>query len=139
MMDLDGKRIMVIEDDITNLAIITVALKQAGAIVHFERWGTDTRRKIEEFMPVDVILLDLMFPANVSGYDVFNQIRSVSEFASIPIIAVTAADPDKEMNRVREHGFDGFIAKPIRGWTFGKLIKDVMDGKPVWVGTRDFA
>jgi CheY-like chemotaxis protein len=138
-VELSAKRVMVIEDDIANLAIMSVALRQAGAVVQFERWGTETCKKLEEFMPVDVILLDLMFPANVSGYDVFNEIRAVPEFAHIPIVAVTAADPDKEMNRVRQHGFEGFIAKPIRGWSFGKLVKEIIDGKSVWVGSRDYA
>jgi CheY-like chemotaxis protein len=132
-MLLKDKRVFVVEDNAGNLAIISLILSQNGAQVHFERWGVASGARLLQFMPVDIILLDLMLPNNVTGYDVFDQIRRMPELAHIPIVAVTAADPDKEMSKARQKGFNGFISKPIRLNTFGKYVADAIRGEEVWM------
>ncbi len=132
-MLLQNKRVLVIEDDITNIAVMSVILKQYGALVTFERWGAIRRETLTRFLPLDVILLDLMFPHNVSGYQVFDAIRSIPELSGVPIVAVTAADPDIEMPKARERGFSGFISKPVRLSTFGQHIAQILDGEQVWL------
>ncbi|RMG82692.1 MAG: response regulator [Chloroflexi bacterium] len=129
---LAGKRIFVIEDNAYNVALLQTILQQNGAIVAFERWGKDTLRLLRNFAPVDLILLDLMFPRGVTGYDVFDEIRTAPEFQQVPIVAVTAADPDEEMPKVRAKGFSGFIRKPIRYGVFERQLADVLAGKSIW-------
>jgi CheY-like chemotaxis protein len=131
-MLLKNKRVLLFEDDVTNQAVISVLLKQHGALVLFERWGCQSPDFLKRFLPVDIILLDLMFPRQVSGYQVFDALRAVPEFKAVPIIAVTAADPDAEMPRVRARGFDGFISKPILFNEFGTQILQALDGQPIW-------
>lgn len=131
-MLLKGKHIFVVEDDAGNLAIASVYLRQQGAVVDHDRWGTQTPQVIMKKLPVDVVLMDLMFPNNVSGFDVAAQIRAVPELAHIPIIAVSASDPDVAMLRCMREGFSGFIAKPITG-TITKHVADVLAGKKIWI------
>jgi CheY-like chemotaxis protein len=133
-MLLKNKRIFVLEDDPTNLAIISVILREHGAVVHFERWGVDTAKQLLSFLPVDIILLDLMLPNKISGYDVYDQIRAFPELKQIPVVAVTASDSDIERKKAREKGFQGFINKPIRYTYFPKLIAAVLNGEQVWSG-----
>jgi CheY-like chemotaxis protein len=83
-------------------------------------------------MPIDVLLLDLMLPKGLSGYEVFDQIRAVPGLQDFPIVAVTALDPGIGMNKAREKGFKGYITKPIRANTFGQYIAAILDGKEVW-------
>jgi two-component system chemotaxis sensor kinase CheA len=125
-MFLKGKRVFVVEDDMYNLAIATVFLEQNGAIMRFERWGVHTVDRLRAFAPVDVILLDIMLPRGVTGFDVFNKIREIHDFDKVPIVAVTAADPDKTMKEAREKGFAGFIAKPI-STSFAKHVAEVLN------------
>ncbi len=134
MLPLDGKRIFIVEDNLANRAIEQLLLEQAGAKTAFERWGTETVKKLKLFMPVDVILLDLMFPNAVTGYSVFTAIRAYPEFQHIPIIAVSASDPAPAMLRARQHGFSGFISKPVDFDLFATQVADVMNGKTVWHG-----
>ena len=129
---LDGKRIFVLEDDANNLAIIMSILKRHRGVVFFDAWGTATVKKIKRFLPIDLILLDLMLPGDVSGYDVFKQIRLEAELNNIPIVAVTAADPGVEMPIARDLGFAGYISKPLRNRTFPGALLQIMDGQPVW-------
>jgi two-component system, cell cycle response regulator DivK len=132
-MFLKHKRVFVVEDDAANLAVISVILRQAGATVQFDRWGKDSQDNLHNFLPVDVILLDLMLPNGITGYDVFDVLRTVPGVAHIPIVAVTAADPDTELAKVRAKGFKGYISKPIRIGQFDKHIAAIIGGQEVWL------
>lgn len=131
-MLLDNKRIFVIEDDSSNLAIIRTILLRQGASVPFDVWGKGTIEIIRNSMPIDVILLDLALPRGVSGYDVFDQIRATPELSEIPVVIVTAADPSTEMVKARSKGVNGFISKPIKYGTFAQSVASVLDGEAVW-------
>jgi CheY-like chemotaxis protein len=131
-MILEGKRIFVVEDDARNLAIISVGLRRSGAVILFDTWGADTVNRLLWSLPVDIILLDLMLPGSVSGYDVFDRIRATPELADIPVVAVTAMDPGTEMNKARKKGFSGYISKPIRMRPFIESIETVLRGQQVW-------
>lgn len=130
-MLLKDKRIFVVEDDPTNLAITSFILKQHGAKVRFDAWGGGSEDRMVNFKP-HIILLDLHLPGNIDGYDVLDAIRTREELNDVPVVAVTASDPSVEMNKARERGFAGYIPKPIRTGTFGKLVHDVLTGEPVW-------
>jgi CheY-like chemotaxis protein len=134
MMKLEGKRIFIVEDNLANRAIEQMLLEQDGAKIAFERWGKETVRKLRQFMPVDVILLDLMFPGGITGFDVFKDIRTYPEFRHIPIIAVSASDPSAAMSQTRAAGFNGFISKPVDFDLFAHQIADVIKGQAVWQG-----
>ena len=131
-MLLSGKRIFVVEDDPSNLAIITTILRRHGASVPFETWGTGSVETLKMCLPIDLILLDLALPRGVSGYDVYDEIRSFPELADIPVVIVTAADPGIEMPVAREKGMNGFISKPLSYSTFGKSIASILNGNQVW-------
>lgn len=134
---LDGKRILVVEDDAANLAIALYTLQHAGAVCHFERWGAGTVEAMKALGRIDIVLLDMMFPRNVSGYDVFDRIRAESIFKNIPIVAVTALNSRAEMARARAKGFCGYIFKPIDLDTFPSNIASILAGTQVWGGTID--
>lgn len=131
-MSLKNKRIFIVEDDLRNKAIAQMLLERAGAIVTFDRWGLDTVAKLRHFTPVDVILLDLMFPRGVTGYDVFKQIRAHTEFVNVPIVAVSAADASEAIPRTQDLGFSGFIAKPVDFAGFANQIERIIAGHALW-------
>jgi CheY-like chemotaxis protein len=136
-MLLGDKRIFVVEDQVDNRAIVRILLEQNGAKVDFDRWGNDTIRRLHSFAPVDIILLDLMFPNRFTGYDIFDQIRAVSSYANVPIVAVSAADPSEAIPKTKSKGFAGFIAKPIDYDLFPLQIVQLLNLEPVWhMGVR---
>ena len=129
---LDDKRIFVVEDDPTNLAIISTILRRHGATVLFDNWGSGTVEKLLDSRPIDIILLDLALPRGVSGYDIYDQIREEKALDEVPVVIVTAADPSMEMNKAREKGVNGFISKPISYGTFGRAVANVLEGREIW-------
>lgn len=131
-MLLVGKRIFIIEDNVANRAIEQLLLEQQGAQTAVERWGTTAVERLRNFMPVDVIVLDLMFPNQITGYQVFDSIRAHSEFDHIPIVAVSASDPNTAIPMTKAHGFNGFISKPIEFTLFASQIQKIINHESVW-------
>lgn len=131
-MRLQNKRFFYIEDNLLNRAVTQMILEREGAKMGFERWGANAVAELQRFAPVDMILLDLMFPRNISGYDIFDEIRTLSEFAHVPIVAVSASEPSIEIPKTRARGFAGYIAKPINIHTFADKLISILDGQAVW-------
>lgn len=132
-MILDGKTIFLVEDDPVNLAVIRVSLQTQGALVPYDHWGDATLKKmLYSVGNIDLILLDIMLPGKISGYDIFDVIKKNPEFANTPIVAVTASDPDLEIPKAREKGFNGYISKPIDRNQFPQDLLTVIEGGEVW-------
>jgi CheY-like chemotaxis protein len=131
-VNLKGKHIFIIEDNNYNLSVAMTILEKAGAEIQFDRWGVDTLPRLRKFAPVDIILLDLMFPKGVTGYDIYDQIRLDPAFDSVPVVAVSAADPNDAVPKLRQKGFAGFIRKPINFMQFPHQLITVLEGETVW-------
>ena len=132
IMILKGRRILIVEDNVGNKAIAQMLLERAGARAVVERYGTATLEVLKKSGPFDAILLDLMLPFKVSGFDVFQQIRQTDEGRNTPIIAVSAADASEALPRAQALGFSGFISKPVDFQLFPQQIYRVICGESVW-------
>jgi CheY-like chemotaxis protein len=135
-MSLKNKRIFIVEDNVQNRAIMQLILEQKSAIIAFERWGTDVISKLQACGEVDIILLDLMLPHQVSGFDIFNQIRALPQYDHIPIVAVSAMDASIGVPKARAQGFAGFISKPVNFESFAYHIEVILDGGQVWLNHK---
>lgn len=133
MTALQNKRIFYVEDDARNRGVVQILLQHAGAIVEFDRWGFAEIAipKIKAFRP-DIILLDLMLPANVTGYEVFDALQRSQGLQNIPVVAVSASDPEIEIPKAKAKGLRGFIAKPINIQRFTQQLTEVLDGQTLW-------
>jgi CheY-like chemotaxis protein len=131
-MILKGKHIFIVEDNIQNRVVFQMALVVHGATVDFERSGSDAIRMLQQQGKVDLIILDLMLREDVSGYDIFNEIRRIPKFKNVPIIAVSAADAAVAIPKTQQMGFSGFIAKPIDDDVFSKQVLRILAGEQIW-------
>jgi CheY-like chemotaxis protein len=131
-MLLKGKTIFIVEDNMQNRVVFRMALTLSGARVEFERWGRDAIFVLSQLREVNLIILDLMLHNGLSGYDIFDQIRALPAYNSIPVIAVSAAEPAIAIPKTREKGFSGFIAKPIEDDLFPQQCAQIMGGEKIW-------
>jgi two-component system cell cycle response regulator DivK len=131
-MLLQGKRILIVDDDLENRVIAQLLLEEQGAILFFDRWGKQTSLRLHSLLPIDLILLDLMFPHSITGFDIFDQIHAVPEFSAIPVVAFSASDASASLPRARAQGFAGYIAKPISFHMFTTQVADILKGEAVW-------
>jgi two-component system, cell cycle response regulator DivK len=129
---LQDKRIFVVEDDVTNMAIMAVLLRTWGAHVIQDHWNSATLDMINRHLPLDIILLDLMLRHGLSGYEIFQEIKKRPALATIPIVAVSAADPGVEIPRTQEMGSNGFIGKPLDPRKFPDQVLQCIEGQSLW-------
>jgi two-component system chemotaxis sensor kinase CheA len=137
-MILKGKHIFIVEDNIQNRVVFQMALIVHGALIDFERSGQDAVTMLKKAGQVDLIILDLMLKENLSGYDIFQEIRKLPKFDAVPIIAVSAAEPAIAIPKTQALGFSGFIGKPIDDDLFAKQIVRVLAGEHVWYAGTEF-
>jgi len=104
-------KILVVDDTPKNVKLLEEVLKAKGYAVITANSGPEALDKIGK-EPVDLILLDVVMP-EMSGYEVCQKIRGDPETTLMPIIMVTALDPNKERIKGIESGADDFITKPI--------------------------
>jgi two-component system, cell cycle response regulator DivK len=138
-MLLDQRRIVIIDDDVVNLCVMSSILRKNGAFIQeinpqFSQVDHLTLyEQILPFMPVDLILTDIMLPRNIDGYVIFERLRSISELADIPIAAVTASPAEQALPKAKLQGFQGFISKPVRLASCAQYVNRILQGEPVWI------
>lgn len=133
IMNLNNKRIFIVEDNVHNRVIYQIMLKRYNVRLEFDRWGRETLRHMRDFGDIDLIILDLMLPSGISGFDIFDDIRADGSFAHVPIVAVSAADPSMAIAKTKAKGFAGFIAKPVDDDLFPEQMSKIIDGEQLWI------
>jgi CheY-like chemotaxis protein len=58
----EGRRILLVDDDVRNIFALTSALEQKGAIVEIGRNGFEALEKLESVPDIDLVLMDIMMP-----------------------------------------------------------------------------
>lgn len=131
-MSLQNSSIFFVEDNLQNRIIYQTALIRYNVAVKFERWGREAVNLLQTMPHVDLIVLDLMLADGVSGFDIFDEIRALPQYAEVPVVAVSAMDPSIAMQKAQAKGFAGFIAKPINSRLFPQQLATILDGESVW-------
>jgi CheY-like chemotaxis protein len=104
--------VLVVDDDVRNIFALTTVLERHGLqVVHAEngRAGIETLLKTRD---VDGVLMDIMMP-EMDGYETMKAIRQISEFRTIPIIAVTAKAMKGDRAKCIQAGASDYITKPV--------------------------
>lgn len=110
---LDGKSVLVVDDDENNIIIITHLLKTPFNIDIIPAVnGKVALSTLESGVKVDIILMDIMMPV-MDGYEAIHEIQKNPNTKDIPIIAVTAKDRCDELDACIEAGAKEYIRKPI--------------------------
>lgn len=109
---LDGRKILLVDDDVRNIFALTGALEQKGAIVEIARNGQEAINKLDEIPDIDLILMDVMMPV-MDGLEATRRLRADPRFQKLPIIAVTAKAMKDDQEQCVRAGASDYLAKPI--------------------------
>jgi CheY-like chemotaxis protein len=104
-------RVLLVEDNPANLALMQYLLQAAGYTTLTATDGREGIAVAQRESP-DVILMDLQMPI-LNGYDAARQVKEIPALRGVPIIAVTAYAMVGDRDKILARGFDGYIAKPI--------------------------
>nr|WP_247722898.1 response regulator [Pseudomonas chengduensis] len=108
----EGRRLLLVDDDVRNIFALSSALEQKGASVEVARNGHEALAKLREHDDIDLVLMDVMMP-EMDGYEATRQIRLEERWKNLPIIAVTAKAMKDDQERCRQVGANDYLAKPI--------------------------
>jgi len=104
--------ILAVDDISTNLKLLRVILEPIGYSLTFAKGGHQALERIKASKP-DLILLDLMMP-EMNGLEVCKELKSDPEYASIPIIFLTASNEQEHIINAFESGAVDYINKPFK-------------------------
>jgi len=108
----DGRKVLIIDDDMRNIFSLTSALEQHGLTVIFAENGLEGIEKLRETPDVDIALVDIMMP-EMDGYETMREIRKDPRYRNIPLIAVTAKAMKGDREKCLEAGATDYVSKPV--------------------------
>ena len=126
--NLEGMKILLVEDNEINMEIAEFYLTELGAKIDKAWNGKEALEKFEASEPhgYDVILMDIMMPV-MDGIEAVKAIRGLDreDAGTIPIFAMTAQASSENVRKCLNAGMDGHIPKPIEASKLGSTILKV--------------
>jgi PAS domain S-box-containing protein len=131
-VSLSGKKVLILDDNKTNLDILTHVLEKAGMSVVSLTRGKDVFPALEKALKsrktFDLLISDIQLP-DISGYDVAMQVRkSGRPFEHLLMIAFSSFT-GREAKICSEAGFNGFLSKPVRRDRMFRMIERILADK----------
>jgi signal transduction histidine kinase/DNA-binding response OmpR family regulator/CHASE3 domain sensor protein len=113
----EGRRILIVEDDVRNIFALSKVLEPRGAKVEIARNGREAleileRNSADSATRVDLVLMDIMMP-EMDGLTAMREIRRKAEWQKLPIIALTAKAMRDDRDGCLQAGANDYIAKPL--------------------------
>lgn len=116
---IKDKKVLIVDDNSTSINIITRYFSKIGVECYSVNSAEEAYSFLEDAQ-IDILVLDLMIP-EVDGYSIAYNVRE--KFPKIKQIAATADIRPGTITKVKEHGFDAYLLKPIRrGVLFNTMI-----------------
>lgn len=109
----EGRRILLVDDDVRNIFALTSVLEQKGLAVEVARNGFEAIEKLDTSDgDIDLVLMDVMMPG-MDGLEATRRIRADDRFAQLPIIAITAKAMKDDQEQCMKAGANDYLAKPV--------------------------
>jgi DNA-binding response OmpR family regulator len=119
--EMNGKTILVVEDEASVAEVVSLYLKRAGYVVQVTSDGKQAMNIFEKQMP-DFVILDLMLP-EVDGLSLTRWLRDRSD---VPIIMLTARRAEIDRIAGLEMGADDYVVKPFSPQELVSRVRAVM-------------
>ncbi|MGD8483750.1 MAG: response regulator [Thioalkalispiraceae bacterium] len=113
---LEGRRILLAEDNELNRELISSLLVKAGVSVELAHNGRQAIEKLKS-CNVDGVIMDICMP-DMDGYQATRIIRQQLHLQDLPVIAMTASSIDECRGELQEAGMNDYIAKPVNRHEF---------------------
>ena len=109
---LRGRKVLVVDDDARNIFALTSLLENQEMEVISATNGRAAIDIIQNTPDVSMVLMDIMMP-DMDGYETMREIRSIREFRTIPILALTAKAMKGDREKCLIAGASDYISKPV--------------------------
>jgi len=110
--ELAGKKVLIVDDDVRNVFALTSMLEYYRIQVVYADNGSNGIFMLQNTPDIDIVLMDVMMP-EMDGYETMRTIRQMSQFHSLPIVALTAKAMQGDREKCIEAGASDYITKPV--------------------------
>lgn len=121
---MESKRILVVDDNPSNLKLLQYLLQHHGYTVHTASDGESALEAVITHPP-RLVLMDLQLPG-MDGFEVTRRLRADPATAHIPVVAVTAYAMKGDEEKARAAGCSGYVTKPIDTRALPRLLADLL-------------
>ncbi|HEU4579239.1 MAG TPA: response regulator [Polyangiaceae bacterium] len=111
-VQLTGKRVLVVDDDMRTVYALSATLRAKGADVVVADTGKAALGVLGRERQVHAVLMDIMMP-EMDGYETVRRIRQDLQLTELPVIALTAKAMKGDRDRCLEAGASDYLPKPI--------------------------
>lgn len=119
-----GFTILVVEDNSSNMLLISTILKRAGYTV-LEAERAEPGIALARSARPALILMDVALPG-LDGHDATRALKADPETCNIPVVALTAHAMKGDEEKAREAGCDGYVTKPVNSRALMKVVADLI-------------
>jgi signal transduction histidine kinase len=120
----NGARILLAEDNETNVMVIKEYLEGHGYQIYVAHHGAEALAKASEVAP-QLILMDIQMP-QMDGLEATRRLRATPGFAAVPIIALTAFAMQGDRERCMEAGATEYLSKPVHLRKLQEMISKLL-------------
>ena len=128
-VDFTNKRVLLTDDVLVNREIASKLLSRMGFIVEQAENGKVAAEKVAGSEPgyYDLVFMDIQMPV-MDGYEATGLIRGLDnkEIANVPIIAMTANAFSEDVQKDKDAGMNGHVAKPIDIQQLKRTIEEIL-------------
>ncbi|WP_072681489.1 transporter substrate-binding domain-containing protein [Arcobacter sp. LA11] len=110
-IEFEKATILVVDDIEENRKLVQASLKNFNFKIIMAENGELALDRLKN-IKIDLILMDLRMPV-MDGYQTATIIKNDEKLKNIPLIALTASVMGKDLEKVGEYGFDGYLRKPV--------------------------
>lgn len=120
------KKILIVDDDEQLRKLLMLTLSYADYQLHFAMNGEEAMRMAIKLKP-DVLILDVMMPGRLNGFEVCRRLKSTKNSRDIYIVLLTGLTEqyDKEMGA--ETGANAYVVKPFSPLRLVELIESKLN------------
>jgi two-component system, chemotaxis family, response regulator PixH len=121
--DFEMKTILLVEDSLTETAVLTSYLLQAGLTVVSVKSGEEAQDKLQSEKP-DLVILDVILPGQ-SGFELCHSLKTNLSTEKIPVVICSTKGTDADKLWGSMLGADAYIPKPIDHQQLMKTIQQL--------------
>ncbi|WP_136604917.1 CHASE3 domain-containing protein [Paenibacillus dokdonensis] len=121
----EGKKVLVVDDDIRNVYALANALERYNMHVLTAQNGYECLDILQTDPDIAIILMDIMMP-EMDGYQTMKNIRNTLDLTELPIIALTAKAMKEDKDKCLAAGASDYLSKPLN-------INEVISRMKVWM------
>lgn len=118
------RKILVVEDDLDILRLVTFSLEKSGYEVLTAVNGKEGLEKATDDRP-DIILLDLMMPF-MDGAEMLERLKEIPDMKDVPVIILTARCEQQDIAAICAHGVSDYVIKPFNLVELMEKIENVL-------------